>query len=105
VDYDNYGYFMMFGKSEADLQCSPANYYTITQLPDYNLYAGGNMGQSIGGNVNVILTHNSVAQNLKDYFAKADYSITGIRRSNGQLVIPDTFAPLLEVISEFLSTV
>lgn len=105
VDYDNYGYFMMFGKTEADLQCDPSSYYTIKQLPDYNLYVGGNMDQSIGGNADVILTHNSVAQNLKDYFARADYSITGIRRSSGQLVIPDTFAPLFEVINEFLSVV
>ena len=102
---NNYGFFMMFGKSEEDLQCSNSEFYSIYKVANYDLYIGGNVDGAYSANVDVQLEHNSIAQNLKDYFTLANYTISGISIVNSQVVIPEDYSMLIETISDILSVV
>lgn len=105
INTDRYGFFMMFGKSEADLQCSNTSFYDIKKVANYDLYVGSNISGAWSDNVDVQLDHNSVSQNLKDYFTSANYTISGITIANNQFVIPESYGTIIDTIGDILSSV
>lgn len=102
---NNYGYVIMFGSSQAALQCTDTNYYNILKVNGYDdLYAGGNWEGAWSGNTDVQLTHNSVTQYLQNYFDPDDYTLKNVATSSTGITIPETYTPFIQAIKDFITS-
>lgn len=96
--------FLMFGKTANDIKCSNANAYSIRKVAGRDLYVGGIFTQLRDSATTVKFTHNNVDQNLDSLFDRSTTSIIGGSFDSTEVVIPDSYATILNNIEDFLNS-